>query len=96
MTSAQTTIAQHTTQIAAIEVEEASIASGLEDIVLSATQQTVNYPSSGIWDVVLTSGALDVLGDLHVIENYSDRFVAKWTGGAVAGATLFWIAHKRA
>jgi hypothetical protein len=96
MTSAQTTIAQHTAEITVLQTQEASIASGLEDIVLSATQQTVYYPASGTWDVVLISGALDVLGDLHVLENYSDRFVAKWTGGAAAGATMYWIAHKRA
>ena len=96
MTAAQTTLAQHTAEITVLQTEEASIASGLEDIVLSATQQTVYYPSAGTWDVVLISGALDVLGDLHVLENYLDRFVAKWTGGAAAGATLYWIAHKRA
>jgi hypothetical protein len=96
MTAAQTTLAQHTTEITALQSEEFSIASGLEELVTSSLTHTVYYPSSGTWDVVLSSGALDVLSDLQVFENYADRFVAKWTGTAAAGATLYWIAHKRA
>jgi len=96
MTAAQTTITQHTAAITVLQTEEASIASGLEELVTSSLTHTVYYPSSGTWDVVLTSGALDVLSDLQVFENYADRFVAKWTGTAAAGATMYWIAHKRA
>lgn len=96
MTSAQATIAGHTVEITALQSEGASVASGLAELVTSSLTHTVYYPSAGTWDVVLSSGALDVLSDLQVFENYSDRFVAKWTGTAAAGATLYWIAHKRA
>ena len=96
MTAAQATIAQHTMEITALQSEEAAIASGLAELVTSSLTHTVYYPTAGTWDVVLSSGALDVLGDLQVFENYADRFVAKWTGTAAAGATLYWIAHKRA
>lgn len=96
MTSAQATIAIHTAQITVLQTQEASVASGLEDIVLGTTTHTVYFPSSGTWDVVLTSGALDYLDELQVFENFSDRFVAKWKTASTAGATLYWIAHKRA
>lgn len=96
MTSAQATIATHTAQITVLQTQEASVASGLEDIVLGTTIHTVYFPSSGTWDVVLGSGALDILDDLQVFENFSDRFVAKWKTASIAGATMYWIAHKRA
>lgn len=96
MTSAQATIAVHTAEITTLQSEGSSIASGLAELVTSSLTHTIYYPSAGTWDVVLSSGALDVLSDLQVFENYSDRFVAKWTGTAAAGATLYWIAHKRA
>ena len=96
MTSVQSTLAQHTAEITVLQTEETSIASGLEELVTSSLTHTVYYPTAGTWDVILSSGSLDVLGDLQVFENYSDRFVAKWTGTAAAGATLYWIAHKRA
>jgi hypothetical protein len=96
MSAAQATIAQHTTQIAAIEAEEASIASGLADLVTGTTSVIVPLPSSGVWDVVLTSGTISHLNNLRVLELQADRFTAGWTTNAVEGATLFWIAHKRA
>jgi len=96
MTSAQTTIAQHTAQIAAIEAEEASIVSGLVDIPTSSTTIIVTLPALGVWDVVLTAGPLDVLDKLHVYELFADKFTAKWQTASAVGATLFWIAHKRA
>jgi hypothetical protein len=95
MTSAQATIAQHTTQIAAIEAEEASIASGMADIPTGVLQVTVPLPSAGVWDVVLTAGQVSHLNNLQVSELQADSFTAKWTTQSVAGATLFWIAHKR-
>lgn len=96
MTSAQTTIAKHTAQITVLQTQEASVASGLEELVTSSLTHTIYYPSAGTWDVVLTSGQLDYLDELQVFENYQDRFVAKWKTATVAGATLYWIAHKRA
>lgn len=96
MTSAQATIAIHTAQITVLQTGGSSIASGLEDLVTSSLTHTVYYPSAGTWDVVLTSGTLDYLDELQVFENYQDRFVAKWKTATVAGATLYWIAHKRA
>jgi len=96
MSAVQSTVAGHTAEITALQTEGSSIASNLEELVTSSLTHTVYYPSQGTWDVVLSSGALDVLGDLQVFENYPDRFVAKWTGTAAVGATMYWIAHKRA
>lgn len=95
MTSAQATIAQHTTQIAALEAEESSIASGVADLVMGSTQILVTLPSSGVWDVVLTSGQVSHLNSLRVLELQANTFTAVWSPGAADGATFFWIAHKR-
>jgi len=96
MTSAQATIAQHTTQIVALEIEAASLVSGTAALVTGTTQTIVMLPSSGVWDVVLTSGQISHLNGLRVLELQEDRFTAIWTGGAADGASFFWIAHKRA
>ena len=96
MTSAQATIANHTAQLTQIQAEEASIQSNFVDIPTGSTTIVVPLPSAGIWDVVAIGGPVQHLNSLHISEILSSSFTAKWTGSSSAGASLIYIAHKRA
>ena len=95
MTSAQATIAQHTTQIAALELEESSIVSGVIDVPAGLTTISQVLPSAGVWDVVAISGPLYHFNSLKVLETLASSFTMGWTSNSTAGATLIYIAHKR-
>ena len=96
MSAAQSTIATHTTQITELQSAEASIFSGVVDVAAAATDITVTLPSSGIWDVVAISGPIYAFSNLKVLEILASSFKLTWTGNPSAGATLIYIAHKRA
>lgn len=96
MTAAQTTISSHTAQLIQLQAEEASIYSNVIDLVTGSTSVLVTLPSSGIWDIVAISGPIQYLAQLKVLEVLSSSFTLSWQPTANAGATIIYIAHKRA
>ena len=96
MSAVQSTVAGHTAQLIQIQANEASIYSGIVDVPAATTEILVTLPSSGIWDVVAISGPVYAFSNLKVLEVMASSFKLTWTGNPSAGATLIYIAHKRA
>jgi len=95
MTSAQATISTHTSQIATLQAEVISVHSDMVDIPTGATSVTVLLPDSGTWSVVGMPGT-QVLGQLRISEVTINSFTATWQSAVTAGATFYYIAHRRA